>query len=154
MPPAAPAPARALRTVAVVLFYGYVLTLLAAGAWGLFGARVDFPVLMGQKLGQLHGGGIDVLSQYRFLRGIELGLAAFALRFRHEIFTERTLNELFLFAMGCGILGRVLGVAIDGVPSELMLSFLGYEAVAIVLIVVVTRPARSRQPGEAAGRRR
>jgi hypothetical protein len=41
--------------------------------------------------------------------------------------------------MGLGILGRVLGWAIDGTPSWPLLAFLGYELVSLAVIIVATR---------------
>jgi hypothetical protein len=129
-----------LRRLSLLFFYGYVLAVVAAGAWGMFGARLDFPILMHQQVGHLDPNGArNVLSQYRFLRGLELGFGILALRFRREIYTQRTLNRLFLTIMALGIAGRVAGLAIDGVPSPVMVGFLVFEAVGIVLIVADTR---------------
>lgn len=135
-----PGPPGVLRRLSLLFFYGYVLAVVAAGAWGMLGARLDFPILMHQQVGHLDPNGArNVLSQYRFLRALELGFGIFALRFRRQIYTERTLNRLFLITMALGIAGRVAGLVIDGVPSPLMVSFLVFEAVGIVLIVADTR---------------
>ena len=133
---------RFLRPASLFFFYAYVLTVTVAGAEGIFGARLDFPLLMHQQVGQLAAGGAhNVLSQYRFLRGLELGFGIFALRYAKEIYSQRAMNRVFLITMGLGILGRIAGIVIDGFPSPLMQSFLYFEAVGIVLIFLDTRAA-------------
>jgi Domain of unknown function (DUF4345) len=121
-----------------------VLTLTVAGVWGLFGARLDFPILLDQPVGRLSpGGAADVLSQYRFLRGIEAGFGLFAIWWRKEIFTGGTAyNRLFVLTMGMGVLGRIVGWGLDGTPSWPMFVFLGVEMVGLGCICAVTRPWR------------
>ena len=76
-------PPRYLALAARVLFWAYIATVLAAGFWGLVGARLDFPILMGQQVGGLdHHATANVLSQYRFLRGLEAGFGMFAVAYR------------------------------------------------------------------------
>ncbi|MGH9114768.1 MAG: DUF4345 family protein [Acidimicrobiales bacterium] len=124
-----------------VLFWAYVGTVLGAGAWGVAGARVDFPVLLEQPLEGLSArGSANVLSQYRFLRGLEAGFGLSAVSQREAIFAGRSLpNRLFLAAMGLGIVGRVLGWAIDGRPRRLMLGFLAVEVAGWGCIAMTTR---------------
>jgi hypothetical protein len=130
----------ALKGSAYVFFYGYVLTLIAAGAFGLLLARLDARYLLGLDLTHLSPlTAATTMSQYRFLRAIELGFGVIAFTFRHEIFRDRIFNRLFLVIMACGIAGRVLGFAIDGMPSVAMLFFLAFELVGIVLIFAYTR---------------
>jgi len=130
----------ALKGSAHLFFYGYVLTLIAAGAFGLVLARLDARYLLGLDLSQLTPlTAATTMSQYRFLRAIELGFGVIAFRFRIEIFSDRTFNRLFLAVMACGIAGRVLGVVVDGTPSLPMLFFLVYELVGIALIFAYTR---------------
>ena len=145
---------RFVRPLSLFFFYSYVLTVVVAGAWGIFGAGLDFPILMHQQVGHLDANGsANVLSQYRFLRGLELGFGIIALRFRREIYAERTLNRLFLTTMGLGIVGRVMGLAIDGLPSLAMVSFLVFEAVGIIVIFTDTRSVeRARDLGVAGAR--
>ena len=130
----------ALKGSAYLFFYGYVLTLIAAGAFGLVLARLDARYLLGLDLSQLTPlTAATTLSQYRFLRAIELGFGVIAFTFRNEIFHDRTFNRLFLVIMACGIAGRVLGVVIDGTPSLPMFFFLTFELVGIALIFAYTR---------------
>jgi hypothetical protein len=132
---------RALSVAARVLFYAYVVTLAVAGIWGTFGARLDFPLLLHQEVGDLDPeGASDVLSQYRFLRAVEAGFGVFALRFRREIFTDPTFNRLFLGWMGFGILARGVSIPLDGRPSAPMLVFLAVEVLGIVAVTVDTWP--------------
>lgn len=133
-----------MRTAALVLFGGYVGLLIVAGAWGVVGARIDLPWLLHVPLGALPSGGPDLLSQYRFLRAIELGFGLFALLFHKEIFTQVTSNRLFLFAMAAGVVARLVSLALDGRPSAAMLGFLGWETVGVVVIAWHTRGVRRR----------
>ena len=140
-------PRRLLGLGAKGSFYPYVLLLLVAGVWGVFAARIDFPVLLHQPVRDLDPDGVsDVLSQYRFLRAIEAGFGAFALRFRREIFTDPLFNRLFLAWMTFGVLARLVGIVLDGVPSAPMLFFLGFELVGVVLIFLDTRSIGPRRP--------
>lgn len=132
-----------MRIAALVLFGGYVALLVVAGAWGIVGARLDVPLLLHVPLGELTADAqANLLSQYRFLRAIELGFGLFALQFRREIFTQRSYNRLFLFAMAAGVVARLLSMPLDGNPSGVMLGFLGWEAVGVVVIAWHTRGLR------------
>lgn len=141
---------RWLGLSAKVLFYAYVLTCLVAGVWGVFGARWDFPVLLRQPVAGLDPDGMkDVLSQYRFLRAIEAGFGLFALRYRTEIFTTPSFNRLFLWWMGFGIVGRLVGVAFEGIPGPVALVAVGGELLGLVAILLDTRAVRAdpAEPG-------
>jgi hypothetical protein len=129
-----------LRKASLVFFFAYVATLVAAGAWGVVGARVDMWVLLRLHLESLSPrAATNLLSQYRFLRAIELGFGSFALLFRREIYRVRAFNRLFLAVMGCGVGARLLSLAVDGRPSPSMYAFLGWELVGVVLIYLATR---------------
>ena len=131
---------RILKPLAWSLFYAYVVTLILAGAWGIVGARVDFPVLLHQPVDRLAAHGTaNVLSQYRFLRAIEFGFGLFALRYRAEIYSRPAYNELFLSTMALGVVARSISIGIDGRPSIPMLSFLGIELLGVISIFIYTR---------------
>ncbi len=130
-----------MRRVALVFFFGYVLTLIVAGAWGIAGARLDMPWLLRVHLGDLpHRAQANLLSQYRFLRAIELGFGLFAFRYWREIFRLRSYNHVFLAAMACGVAARLLSLGADGTPSVWMYAFLGWESAGVVAIFLYTRP--------------
>ena len=123
-----------------MFFYAYVLTLVGAGASGVLLARYDLRWLVGLHLGSLRPSiEANLGGQYRFLRSIELGFGLFALTYRREIFRLRQFNRLFLGTMGCGIVARLIGLGVDGVPSAAMLFFLAFEAFAFVLVAAATR---------------
>lgn len=130
----------ALEWVAYILFYGYVLLLVVAGAWGALFAPVDFDLLLGFDL----PAGDDlaranVLSQYRFLRAIELSVGVIILVYRREVFSTRRYNRLFLMVLGAGILGRVISLVVDGTPSPIFFFFIVSELAALVAIYAHTR---------------
>ncbi len=129
-----------MRATALVLFYGYVLLLILAGAWGIVGARADLPILLHLPLEQLsEDAEANVLSQYRFLRAMELGFGSFALMFREHIFTQSAYNRLFLGTMGAGVIARLISLVADGRPSMIMFTFLAWEAAGVVAIGLHTR---------------
>ena len=130
----------ALRRVSLVFFFVYVALLVVAGAWGIVGARVDMRVLLQLHIHDLPDRtAADLLSQYRFLRAIELGFGVFALTNRRRIYSVRSYNLLFLSVMASGVAARLVSLALDGTPSWWMFVFLGWELVGVVLIFLATR---------------
>lgn len=147
---------RLLVIAARLLFWAYVATLLVAGLWGIAGARLDFPILLRQRVSGLSPtGAADVLSQYRFLRGIEAGFALFAVVWWRQVFTARSsANRVFLSTMALGILGRLVGLAADGTPTWPMYVFLAGELAGLACITAVAPPWPSRQDLAPRGRAR
>ena len=130
----------ALRRVSLVFFFVYVALLIVAGAWGIVGARLDMRVLLQLHIHALpHRAATNLLSQYRFLRAIELGFGVFALTNRQRIYSVRSYNRLFLSVMAAGVAARLVSLALDGTPSWWMFVFLGWELVGVVLIFLATR---------------
>jgi hypothetical protein len=129
-----------------VFFFGYVVTLIAAGAWGIVGARVDMWLLLRLHLDDLpHRAAVNLLSQYRFLRAIELGFGVFAFTHWRRIYGVSSYNRLFLSVMAAGVGARLLSLAVDGAPSPSMYAFLGWELVGVCLIFAATRAARAER---------
>ncbi|HEU0317208.1 MAG TPA: DUF4345 family protein [Solirubrobacteraceae bacterium] len=123
-----------------MLFLGYVDTLILAGAWGALFGRLDQPLLLGLDLDELAPRTqANVMSQYRFLRAIELGFGLFALIHRDEIHRLRPFNRLFLFTMSAGVGSRLLSLRRDGSPSVAMYVFAGFELVGVPVIFAYTR---------------
>ena len=130
----------ALRRVSLVFFFVYVALLIVAGAWGIVGARLDMHVLLQLHIHDLpHRAATNLLSQYRFLRAIELGFGVFALTNRQRIYSLRSYNRLFLSVMTAGVAARLVSLALDGTPSWWMFVFLGWELVGVILIFLATR---------------
>jgi len=137
-----------IRWAAQVLFYGYVLLLVIAGAWGALFAPMDLDWLIGLDLpdpGQRSRA--DLLSQYRFLRAVEFGVGVVFLVFRKEVFSVRLLNRLFLVLMGSGILARAISIPIDGSPSPVFYFFLVSETLGMLAIFVHTQRTGFSQKG-------
>jgi hypothetical protein len=129
-----------LRRASLVFFFVYVALLIVAGAWGMVGARVDMWVLLRLHLNDLPDRtAANLLSQYRFLRAIELGFGLFAFTHRRQIYRLRSYNRLFLSVMAAGVAARLLSLALDGPTSWWMYVFLGWELVGVVLIFLATR---------------
>ena len=126
--------------MSLVFFYAYVALLIVAGAWGIVDARLDMRVLLQLHVHDLpHRTAANLLSQYRFLRAIELGFGVFALTQRRRIYSVRSNNRLFLSVMAAGVAARFISFAFDGTPSWWMFVFLGWELVGVVLIFLATR---------------
>jgi hypothetical protein len=115
-----------------------------AGFWGAFiNPDFDFRLLFDIETYTLPDfQRINVVSQYRFLRAIELGFGIFGLLFVKSIFSVKIFNQLFIFIMGAGILSRIVSIVMDGIPSWLMLFFLGFELVGVVVIYFYSRKLR------------
>jgi hypothetical protein len=129
-----------LKWGALLFFYGYVLALVAAGAFGMLLAPVDARYLLGLDVTHLQPlTAATTLSQYRFLRAIEAGLGVTLLVLRGEIYRERLFNRLFLAVMAGGIAARLIGLVFDGRPAWSQLFFLALELIGIVLIFLYTR---------------
>lgn len=145
-----------LRIASNTFFYGYVGLLVIAGAWGVWFARVDMSWLFHIRLETLDPvAQASLLSQYRFLRAIELAFGLWALSRRHAIHTEKAPNRLFLLGMGAGVLGRLISLPMDGRPLWPMFFFMITELLGVVLIFTYTRfTLRPRQlPSVTAGKK-
>jgi hypothetical protein len=86
------------------------------------------------------GSAASLLSQYRFLRAVELGYGLVAARYWRLIFADRRFGVPFLVVMALGVAARVVGIVWDGWPSALFLFFMVSEAVGVAVIWYVARP--------------
>jgi len=122
-------------------FYTYVGLVVAAGFWGAFiNPHFDFKLLFQLDTMELEENvRINLLSQYRFLRALELGFGLFSLRFVKQIFNDKTFNTLFLVIMFSGILARIVSMIADGIPGFMHLFFLSWESLGLVIIYLHTR---------------
>lgn len=140
-----------MRPTTYFFFYSYVLTLILAGAAGVLLSPLDLRLLSGLNPDTLPPDvATNLMSQMRFLRGIELGFGAFALYFRNEIFSDMRFCRIFLAGMGAGIAGRLMGMVSDGSPSGFIWFLWLFEVVGIGLILLYTHrtiPA-AMAPGE------
>ncbi|HEV2351330.1 MAG TPA: DUF4345 family protein [Terriglobia bacterium] len=129
-----------MKVLTYLLYYGYVITLVLAGAWGVFFAAFDQRVLFHldvQALAPITAA--SLVSQYRFLRAVEFGFGAFSVVYRREIFTRYGFNRLFLTTMGFGVAARVASLILDGPPLPVFNFFLIYELVSIISIYAYSR---------------
>jgi hypothetical protein len=135
-----------MKRASYFFFYTYIGLVVLAGFWGAFiYPELDFKILFNFQIKDLYDfERINILSQYRFLRGLELGFGIFALTFIKEIFSEKKFNMVFLITMGLGIMARVASWLVDGNPSLLTKFFLFYEAIGWVLIFVYSKSNLSK----------
>ena len=120
-----------MKLVSYMFFYAYAGVVILAGAWGAFiNPHFDYYILFHMDTHLLPDySRINMMSQYRFLRAIELGFGLFSVIFVRDIFSEKKFNRLFLFIMGSGILARVASIMFDGSPGGLMYFFLIFEVI-------------------------
>ena len=122
-------------------FYTYIGAVVLAGFWGAFINPVfDFRFLFGMEISDLpdtHR--INLLSQYRFLRALELGFGIFSLVFKASIFSDYKYNTLFLTIMSSGILARLASIVADGMPNNLTFFFMSYEFIGLIVIYLYTK---------------
>jgi len=130
-----------MRRLGWFFLYTYIGLVILAGFWGAFiSPAFDFRFLFSLDpalLGTFER--VNLISQYRFLRAIELGFGVFALLFQYEIFHDKKFNQLFLFIMFSGILARIVSFFAEGIPSSLFLFFLIYEGVGWMVIYRFSR---------------
>ncbi len=125
-------------------FYTYIGLVLVAGFWGAFiNPYFDFDLLFSFDPHTLTDHvRINLLSQYRFLRALELGFGLFSILFVNKIFNEKTFNILFLIIMGSGIIARVISWMVDGTPNTLSQLFMFYELTGWIFIFIHTHKTR------------
>lgn len=129
-----------MKFLTYALFYGYVLLLIIAGAWGVFFARVDHQMLFHLDVRRLPPvTAPSLVSQYRFLRALEFGFGMFGIIYRREIFTSRVFNRLFLSTMALGVAARLVSLAFDGRPFPVFYFFLASELAGVILIYMYSR---------------
>lgn len=135
-----------MKQASYFFFYTYIGLVIVAGAWGAFINPVwDFATLFQFQINDMDDfERINILSQYRFLRAIELGFGIFSLVFMKEIFSGRKFNSVFLIIMGLGIAARAVSWILDGNPSLLTKFFLFYEALGWVLIFIHSKNSISQ----------
>jgi len=131
-----------MKILSNFFFYTYIGLVVLAGFWGAFiFPTFDFDLLFSLDINEIEEfGRVNLLSQYRFLRALELGFGIFSLYFVKAIFTLKPFNYLFLLIMGLGILARIFSWFFDGNPSLLTKFFMVYEAVGWICILVYTQP--------------
>ena len=135
---------RVVRWAAYVLFYGYAGLLVVAGAWGVLFAHVDQWWLLGLDLNLVGDETVqsNVLTQYRFLRAVELGFGLAAFRYRHEIFRAEGFYGLFLSVMVLGVVARAISLVLDGTPDARFLVFMALEAAGAITIYLTATDSR------------
>jgi hypothetical protein len=130
-----------VKQLSYFFFYTYVGLVLLAGFWGAFIApHLDFIWLFDLDTNTLsEHSRINLTSQYRFLRALELGYGLYSVLFIKEIFSDRKFNMLFLFIMFSGALSRIVSIVVDGSPSALFYFFLTFEMAGVIVIFLYTR---------------
>ncbi len=130
-----------MKRAALIGFWCYIALVCVAGFWGAFiNPWFDHRWLYHIDVRALPDfERINMLSQYRFLRALELSFGVISVSFVKEIFSEARFNRLYLMGMGAGTLGRIISLIFDGNPSGWMWVFLVFEAVAWILIFLFAR---------------
>ena len=125
-----------MRAANYFFYYTYIGLVIVAGFWGAFiNPSFDYRLLFHFDINTLPDfSRINMISQYRFLRALELGFGIFSILFVKNIFTEKKFNMLFIFIMSSGVLARICSILFDGLPSGMMLFFLGFELVGVMII--------------------
>jgi hypothetical protein len=134
-----------IRPANYFFYYAYIGLVIVAGFWGAFiNPYYDYRLLFNFDMHTLPDfQRINIMSQYRFLRAIELGFGIFSLLYAKDIFSKEKFNWLFIFIMGSGVLSRIISIIIDGSPSGLMFFFLIFELVGLTVIFLYSRKLRA-----------
>ncbi|UII25977.1 DUF4345 domain-containing protein [Fulvivirga maritima] len=130
-----------MKGLSYFLFYTYVGLVVVAGFWGAFiNPYYDFRFLFDFNLWQIpENQRTDLLSQYRFLRALELGYGIFSIIFFEQIFKHKLFNRLFLGIMLSGVVARFIAILFDGIPGRLFLFFMTYELLGVIIIFLYTK---------------
>ena len=130
-----------MRLANYFFYYSYIGLVIVAGFWGAFiYPEFDYRLLFNLETNTLTDfQRINLLSQYRFLRAIEMGFGVFAILYVKSIFSKKEFNRLFIFIMSAGVLARIMSMVMDGIPSWMMLFFLAFELVGVVVIIFYSR---------------
>lgn len=130
-----------MRSANYFFYYSYIGLVAIAGFWGAFiNPRFDFRMLFNLDTDILTDfQRVNLVSQYRFLRAVELGFGVFSILFVKHVFSEKKFNRLFLFIMASGVLARITSIVMDGSPGGLMYFFLGFELVGVAVIYYYSR---------------
>jgi hypothetical protein len=118
-------------------FYLYVITLIVVGFCGLFVGSWELRTVFHVDLSSMSP--IDAAtmsSQYRFLKGLELGCGCFAWKWRREIFSTTAFRNSFLVIVWAGVFGRLVSLFVERTPHVLFLIFLILEAITGVLMLL------------------
>ncbi len=136
-----------MNWLSLFFFYTYIGLVIIAGFWGAFiNPYFDFKLLFQLDPYTLDDHArINLLSQYRFLRALELGFGLFAILFVKKIFSEKKFNILFLVIMGSGILARLTSWMADGIPNGFSMLFMYYELAGLIIIFLYTNKIRNQR---------
>lgn len=139
-----------MKTLSYFFFYTYIGLVVLAGCWGAFlGADLDHQLLLNLDTNTLTDTTrANVLTQYRFLRAMELGFGLFSIVFRKEIFIVRKFNMLFLSIMLAGVLARAVSLFADGSPSWIFYFFMIYEGIGVIIIYLYSKNKLEQLPVE------
>ena len=113
-----------MRTLALVMFYGYAAMLVGVGATGVFTAEWELravfliPIDTYEPMTRA-----TVLNQYRFLKAVELSCGVW----------------LFLLIVFGGVAARGLSFAVDGRPAWPFFAFTGAELLTGLLVAGYVR---------------
>jgi len=135
-----------MRPANYFFYYTYIGLVIVAGFWGAFiNPYFDYRLLFNFDMNTLPDfQRINMMSQYRFLRAIELGFGVFSILFVKNIFSEIKFNRLFIFIMSAGVFSRIISILIDGPPSGLMYFFLAFELVGLTIISFYSRKLKAQ----------
>jgi Domain of unknown function (DUF4345) len=127
-----------MELITKFFFYLYVITLVVVGFCGLFVAPWELRLVFHVDLNSMSAIDAATLSsQYRFLKGLELGCGCFALRWRREIFSTRAFRHSFLIIVWAGVFGRLVSLLVEKRPHTLFLIFLILEAITGILMLLL-----------------
>ncbi len=127
-----------MELITKFFFYLYIITLIVVGFCGLFVAPWELRLVFHVDLNSMSAIDAATLSsQYRFLKGLELGCGCFSWHWRHQIFIAQPFRNSFLIIVWAGVFGRICSLFVEHRPHTLFLIFLILEAITGVLMLLL-----------------
>lgn len=129
-----------MRTLALVMFYGYAAMLVGVGATGILTAAWELQTVFLIPIDTYDAmTRATLLNQYRFLKAVELSCGVYLFLFRHAIFKAPTHHRLFLLIVFGGVAARGLSFAVDGRPAWPFVAFTGAELATGLIVSLYVR---------------
>ena len=141
---------RILKFLGLLCFYSYIFLLVTWGLLGFVDPGYELTKSYQIKLDGLDQQGLNSLFDHiRFLKAFVLGIAAFGITFRRQIFEVRAYNRILQGTLFLCASGRLLTMLVNGRPCSAQIGFMYTEYFFFICIFAYARNTLGGQhPGQ------